>query len=169
MDFRGAVARLWPESHGLYLAAYQSHIWNRMLAELIRRQFGDDNCVTIALKTAVVPAPRRLPREHRDRLAGLELPLPSARLRFDPDAMWAPLVIAALADQGFELHEMKLPGLRKPFFSKGDRLAWVVPQDVSAQYRDDDQHAGKFKLMLSFELPRGSYATIFTKRVLQAK
>ena len=47
--------------------------------------------------------------------------------------------------------------------------AWVIPQDVSAQYRDDEQHAGKFKLTLSFELPRGSYATIFTKRVLQAK
>src|SRR5262249_39588439 len=31
-DFRGAVARLRPELRGLYLSAYQSHLWNRMLA-----------------------------------------------------------------------------------------------------------------------------------------
>ena len=31
-DFRGAIARLRPELRGLYLSAYQSHLWNRMLA-----------------------------------------------------------------------------------------------------------------------------------------
>src|SRR5262249_15434813 len=31
-DFKGAVARLRPELQGLYLAAYQSYLWNRMLA-----------------------------------------------------------------------------------------------------------------------------------------
>src|SRR5439155_19984465 len=31
-DFRGAVVRLRPELQGLYLSAYQSHLWNRILA-----------------------------------------------------------------------------------------------------------------------------------------
>src|SRR5262249_21613327 len=31
-DYRGAVERLRPELRGLYLSAYQSHLWNRMLA-----------------------------------------------------------------------------------------------------------------------------------------
>src|SRR2546430_7959249 len=31
-DFRGALDRLRPELRGLYLSAYQSHLWNRMLA-----------------------------------------------------------------------------------------------------------------------------------------
>jgi tRNA pseudouridine13 synthase len=31
-DFKGAVARLRPDLQGLYLAAYQSFLWNRMLA-----------------------------------------------------------------------------------------------------------------------------------------
>ena len=30
-DYRGAVARLRPELRGLYLSAYQSYLWNRML------------------------------------------------------------------------------------------------------------------------------------------
>ena len=31
-DFRGAVERLRPELQGLYLSAYQSYLWNGMLA-----------------------------------------------------------------------------------------------------------------------------------------
>src|SRR6516164_3713043 len=31
-DFRGAAARLRPELRGLYLSAYQSHLWNRIFA-----------------------------------------------------------------------------------------------------------------------------------------
>src|SRR5262249_16808050 len=31
-DFKGAVARLRPELRGLYLSAYQSYLWNRILA-----------------------------------------------------------------------------------------------------------------------------------------
>src|SRR2546425_8917597 len=31
-DFKGALERLRPELRGLYLSAYQSYLWNRMLA-----------------------------------------------------------------------------------------------------------------------------------------
>ena len=36
-DFRGAFARLRVELRRLYLSAYQSYLWNRMLAELVDR------------------------------------------------------------------------------------------------------------------------------------
>ncbi len=44
-DFRGAVARLRPELRGLYLSAYQSHLWNRMLAHWLRTHLRPNNCV----------------------------------------------------------------------------------------------------------------------------
>ncbi|MFL5327893.1 MAG: tRNA pseudouridine(13) synthase TruD [Gemmataceae bacterium] len=165
-DFRGAVTRLWPESQGLYLAAYQSELWNRMLAELIRQRVDESRLLLMPAKTGELPTPRDLNSDEANQLAALMLPLPSARLRYEPEAVWAPLVDKVLAQEGFALNEMKIPGLRKPFFSKGERAGWVRPVDLMAEAEADDRHAGHQKMTLSFELPRGSYATIVIKRLM---
>lgn len=162
-DFRGAVGRMRPELQGLYLAAYQSMIWNRMLAQYLFRNMSLDQLQSINLKTGPVPIPSTLDQSQLESLKSLDLPLPSARLKWDADASWAPLVEFALRDQGFSLVEMKLPGLRRPFFSKGNRAAWIRPTGLLATAKSDELHAGYQKIELSFELPRGAYATILTK------
>lgn len=155
-DFRGAVGLLHPELQGMYLAAYQSHLWNRMLAALLKQVVptSDD----IHLKLGKYPTAMRLNDEQRAALIGTTLPLPSARLPWQPDAPWAVLVETALQDQGFKLDKMKLPGLRQPFFSKGDRAAWVMPEHFEAKKSNDG-------IELAFDLPRGSYATIVVKQL----
>lgn len=168
-DFRGAVARLRPEMQGLYLGAYQSLIWNRMLASCVRDHCDVEQLAFIRLKTGPAPVPRQMAAEVRTKLLSMMLPLPSARLPMDSDAVWAPWVEAALHDQGHTLHEMKLPGLRKPFFSKGDRPAFVEPVNLSAGDDHDERYADRFKAVLRFELPRGSYATILVKRLTQVR
>jgi tRNA pseudouridine13 synthase len=157
-DYRGAVHFLHPELQGLSLAAYQSFIWNRMLAALIRRTVPSP--AVLRLKLGDCPTASRLTVEQRDQLMATSLPLPSARLPWDATAPWAGLVEEALSGQGFALPQMKLPGLRKPFFSKGDRAAWVVPQSFSAVAQPNDR-----TLTLAFDLPRGSYATIIVKHI----
>ena len=56
-DFKGAVARLRPELQGLYLSAYQSFLWNRMLAAWLRRTLGPENLADVELKLGRVPVP----------------------------------------------------------------------------------------------------------------
>jgi tRNA pseudouridine13 synthase len=63
---------------------------------------------------------------------------------------------------------MRIRGLRKPFFSKGDRAALCCPANLDFKHLPDDMHAGDEKLELSFELPRGCYATLIVKRVQAA-
>ncbi len=157
-DFRGTVRLLHPELQGMYLAAYQSFIWNRMLAALVRRDVAE--CSILRLKLGSYPTALQLTEQERTKLAATILPLPSARLAWDADAPWAALVESALADQGFPLAKMKLPGLRQPFFSRGERAAWVVPDHFTASPHKDG-------IALAFELPRGSYATIVVKHLQQ--
>src|SRR6185369_12988452 len=65
-DFRGALARVRVDMRGLYLAAFQSHLWNRMLAALIRKTCLPEQIVDVPLKMGPAPFPRGLSPEQRE-------------------------------------------------------------------------------------------------------
>ena len=164
-DFKGAVARLRPELQGLYLSAYQSDLWNRMLDRWLRETFPADALGLVSLRLGDFVVPLRVPDGRADRWRSLTLPLPSARVKPEPGAEWVRIAEAVLAEEGLTLARLKIPGLQKPFFSKGDRAACLRPSGVRAEASDDELNRGRQKLTLAFDLPRGSYATMFIKRL----
>jgi tRNA pseudouridine13 synthase len=164
-DFRGALARLRPELRGLYLSAYQSHLWNRMLARWLRQRFPPEQLIPVPLHFGEVPMQRGLDEAGRQELAGLRLPLPSARGPLDPSDPGAALVDAVLSEEGLQREQLKLKGFREMFFSRGDRAALCLPAHLQDEAGPDELHAGRHKLILSFELPRGCYATLLVKRI----
>ena len=160
-DFKGAVARLRPELQGLYLSAYQSDIWNRTLAKWLAAHFAPETLGGIALHRGSLPVPTVSDAEWES----LVLPLPSARLKPPPEAPWLPALEAVLAEEGMALAGMKIKGMDRPYFSKGERVACVKPSGWSCSADADELNRGKRKLTLRFELPRGSYATMLVKRI----
>lgn len=167
-DQKGAVARLRPELQGLYLSAYQSELWNRVLAAWLERKIGMENLCGVAMKRGRVPAPIRIPDDLHGEWENLTLPLPSARLKPDPEAPWAKLVDDVLAAEGLTLAEMRIKGMQKPFFSRGERPGCVRPENLGSLGEHDEKHRTRRKLTLRFDLPRGSYATMLVKRVTAA-
>ena len=164
-DYRGAVARLRPELRGLYLSAYQSYLWNRMLARWLRDRLRAEQIVRVQLRLGELPMHRRLDEAQRQELAALTLPLPSARMRMEPDDSRAVLVQTILAEEGVEVGQMKIKGLRELFFSKGERAALCVASGLEWQSAVDERHPRRTKLQLAFDLQRGCYATLIVKRI----
>jgi tRNA pseudouridine13 synthase len=169
-DFRGAFGRLRAELGSLYLAAYQSHLWNHLLGNWLTRRLPDPQRVSLRLKLDDVPTPRGLTPDQRNELAALSLPLPSARLKYDETIPgtptdWPDALRQTLGDDGIRLEQLKLKGLRRPFFSRGQRPILSVPNGLSAEFADDERHGGRLKLSVAFELARGSYATLVIKRL----
>jgi tRNA pseudouridine13 synthase len=167
-NFRGAVARMRPELLSLYLSAYQSHIWNRILARAVAQLCRPEQLVLIELRLGKVPMHRLLDDGQRDRLAQLQLPLPSARVKLGPSDSRTPLVEAVLAEESMRLNDFKIKAFREPFFAKGERPARCMPTGLAYEASADEGNTGKQKLTLAFELPRGSYATLIVKRVQAA-
>ncbi len=162
-DFKGAVARLRPELRGLYLSAYQSDLWNRMLAAWLERNFGSGNLGSIRLKLGRYPVPLCMTDELRVRWETLRLPLPNARLKAEAGAEGFALAEEVLRSEGLTLAGLRIKGMHKPFFSRGERAGCVRPVNLRYESVADELNAGRHKLTLHFDLPRGSYATMLVK------
>ena len=164
-DFKGAVARLRPELRGLYLSAYQSHLWNRILARWIESELPATDLATMKLRLGPVPVPRRATAEQVREWSARSLPLPSARTKLADDDSLKPIVDAVLVEEGLTMRDLQIRGIREMFFSKGERPAFLVPANVTGEVGDDETRPGKKKLTMGFELPRGCYATLIVKRI----
>lgn len=166
-DYKGAVARLRPELRGLYLSAYQSHLWNRMLARWLEGNVPAAALRRVALRTGAVPFHGDAGPEVLSRLHALSLPLPSARWRPGPGDDRLPLVEAVLAEEGLTLDRMQVRGVRDLFFSRGERPASSQPVGLTHAWSADELHPGRDALRLAFDLPRGSYATLVVKAITE--
>jgi tRNA pseudouridine13 synthase len=113
----------------------------------------------------MLPVPLRIPDEKLADWETLVLPLPSARLKPVPGAAWLPIVEKVLQGEGLTLPELKIKGMQKPFFSKGDRTACLRPANMSHLVAADELNSGKRKVILKFDLRRGCYATMVIKRI----
>ncbi len=158
--FGFAFELLDPNLRILYVAAYQSWLWNRTLAELLRR-LPDTYEVEYAAGKHVFY--RTLDPAAHDRLAELSIPLITPTQKFEGDA--AGILAGLLAGEKVEQRQFRLKKLAKTFFGKGMRDAIVAPAGLKADAGPDELHPGRRRFTLSFELPKGSYATILLKRL----
>jgi tRNA pseudouridine13 synthase len=136
-----------------------------MLDRWLRDNIPADTLGEASLRLGEFAVPLRTTADVRPRWQGLSLPLPSARQKPEPRAEWHRIAESVLAEEGLTLATLKVPGLNKPFFSKGERAVCVRPAGVRTEAGDDELNQGRRKLLLAFELPRGSYATMFVKRI----
>ena len=165
-DFRGAFARMRVDLRSLYLSAFQSFLWNQLLAATLRSTCAADQLVDVPLKTGPIPFFRSLASDVKAQLLAQELPLPSARLHLEEGALMT-LFTDVLAPFGLELRQLRVKYPRDSFFSKGSRRSVIPLEQVTQSEEPDELYAKKFKLTLQFELPRGSYATILVKRLTE--
>jgi tRNA pseudouridine13 synthase len=163
-DYRGAFARLRRELRTLYFSAFQSHLWNLILAGWLESQTRSDQRVPVDLKVGVFPFPRRLEPDQVAALTETAIPLPCARSSI-PNGPLGALAQAALARFQLEWSDLRVKHLKDVFFSKGTRAGLVFPQNVDFSAAKDELHRGRHSLRVSFDLSKGLYATILVKRI----
>src|SRR5262249_39787231 len=134
-------------------------------AHLLREVCRPEQLLTVRSRLGDALMIRDLEPDLRHRLSQLMLPLPSARLKLEPGDPGSRFVQAALAEEGLELRQLRVQGIRELFFSRGERAALCLPGNLRYEHAEDELHPGQRKLLVQFDLPRGSYATLLVKRI----
>lgn len=165
-DFRGAFARVRRDLRSLYFSAYQSHLWNLLLGRLIESITRPDQRVPIAFKAATLPLHRGLDPDQAEALRSWRVPLPASRTPL-PDGPARDLALSLMSELGLAWEDLRVKHLKDVFFSKGSREALFFADGVSARVEADDLYPGRKKLLVSFDLPKGAYATLVVKRLTE--
>ena len=170
-DFKRAVNLITPRILSLWLSAYQSFLWNCVASFILERLLPDKTQLKYPFGEFVFPR-WPLPAEVLGNLKGLEIPLPSAKAK--PEGIVAEAFSSFLAKEGLRPETLKVRGVERAFLAKGTRALWVVPKEPKIlEEGEDELFPGHRKIVLSFSLPPGSYATLlfaaFEGRIWQGR
>lgn len=167
-DFKDAFAQLPSFLQALYLEAFQSHIWNRTAHALLttgvhsgaRIKADDEFGEMLFTDAAAIPA----------ELKSLNLPLLAPSIHIEDHPVWSAAAAGVLSAQDPPLTtaDLRIPGVKRPFFGAADRQLIAQATGFSiTKPADDDLTRGRIKRTVSFNLPRGSYATVVLRALGQ--
>lgn len=164
---RAALAAAPREQLAMWVAAYQSFLWN----EWVRRLLAERGWACRQAPGRVAPYwfPCDLPPQATENLTGWLLPLPGRGMRI-PDSGAARLLERLLAERGLERTALTGPGpVPGADFRAVPRPVLVLPASLTVQGPEaDDRYPGREKVTVAFDLPRGSYATMLIKAAAAA-
>jgi tRNA pseudouridine13 synthase len=74
-----------------------------------------------------------------------------------------------LSERGVRPSLFNTRKIRQAFFKSTERKAIVIPDQLSWESSSDELHRDRQKIVIKFFLPRGSYATMFVKRLFSGR
>ncbi len=163
-DFRRALALVRIDLRSLYVAAFQSQLWNQLVAAWWRKHLPEEQLIKVSGVGSELLFPAQLSQELAATARNLFIPLPSARQKeWDPEI--AALLDAVLSHYAMQPHEIRLKYPRDTFFSRGVREVLLVPRNLRWESGRDEtsERENRHKLRLIFALNRGQYATMLVK------
>lgn len=144
----------------IYLSAYQSWVWNLILARYI--EMGMEASPTTNIAIIRHPFPLPAPLDDPEALMAFEITLPRLTARYKGRVGEA--AKAVLAAEGLKINDFKARILDRGYIHKGARAIWFRPEDVTAASPiEDDRQAGRWAISVAFTLASGSYATLVMK------
>ncbi len=163
-DFGGAFEHVATRLKLIHLYAWQSHLWNRAVTELVRSSLPVEECVVLECEEGPLLAYRGAPPPAL--AAKTTFRLPGERLEDVQDARELGLLEDALALEGLVGDQMHVAGV-SGFQLKGeDRALLVRPEHLRVRPAEPDNlNPELWSVRIRFELPRGSYATLIVKRL----
>ncbi|MBY0311652.1 MAG: tRNA pseudouridine(13) synthase TruD [Phycisphaerales bacterium] len=184
-DFRAAFAALPAFTQQISVEAFQSQLWNEMARRLAERIWKE------GAESATAAAMRDPTRDRYKPPAALTAEDDFGAMVFPPHALieakwlevkvpllgpntvatapWDVACAEVLAEHGVAMADLRIPGLRRPFFGEADRALFVQAAGFSLSSPEPDEFSksGRVMRIAQFDLPRGAYATVVLRALGQ--
>ncbi len=132
-----------------YISSYQSYIWNKTLSEILKNNNGiETDFIIDKLYFA------------KTKQKNLKIPM----LNFDTPKN--KIIDKILKCENISRNDFLTRGMPELINVSQDRSAFVNVKNIKSRWGRDELNEGKFKLIISFFLPKGTYATMLIKKIL---
>lgn len=148
----------------LYLAAYQSHLWNRIAGAYLEHIYRERRIpmARLSIADASLPYHTALPADAVAALREQQAALPHHRAYYQPRLLYE-MATQVLQAEGLTPTDLKARILQRAYLPRGQRPLLLWPQDLWAGDPLPDERFGGLMLRAGFALPKGSYATLLLK------
>ena len=162
-DYSGCFERITPSLRNMFVAAYQSYLFNESLRKLVESETAYES---VKYKAGSLAFYHEIRPDVLERWSSEMLPLPGPATKLDEYEL-AQSVLDVLKDEGIQLNQLTLPGLTRTGFKASHRPLLMWPKDFNCSDPEpDDLNEHAQKVVLKFQLGRGSFATIVTRRLV---
>lgn len=165
--FRQALERLDRRFLVFVLNAYQSYLFNRILAGRLLGLAAEHGLALLSrsYRHGRFLYPRELPAGLGEKLALERLPVPGFDSQVD-DPVVRRIAEEVLAEEGIGWSDLRVRQLSRLRVHGVQRAALVFARELAVgEPEPDELYPGRQRLNLEFFLPRGSYATLLLKRM----
>ncbi len=157
-DYAEAANHIRDRRLSFYLLAYQSWIWNHILAQYLKQR------TTISAEVEIAGTRFPLPSEDEWLLSLQDLSIELPRLTANYQGEIAAAAEAALESEGLTLGDFNVRLVRRVCLTKAERAAWFAPTDVAlGEPVADEDESEHWAVPVNFTLTPGHYATLVMK------
>lgn len=160
-----AYKRISPSIREIIVSAYQSYLWNECIKKILIKLVNKKKLYSIKYNIGSLLFYKTIADEE---LRKIPLTFKTISDQIKPDSFELEIIDKVLGKEGVSVSGFNIKKETGNFFKTHDRLVIVKPKSfrISQPLADELNGRGNaFKFVLSFTLPKGSYATVITKRI----
>lgn len=163
-DYKGAIKKIPSELLKIFINAYQAYIWNETLNLYLKKL--SIPLIPVKYRFGELYFYKSLSFSLREKLLNLFIPAPSPKIKERNEIV--EIMEEVLSKENLSLKKLKIKlKMRGIYFKPYLRKAIVLPTEMKiSDLLSDEIYDKKYKIILNFILPAGSYATIFIKRLM---
>jgi tRNA pseudouridine13 synthase len=166
-DWRAAYRKIPAHLREMYVNAYQSYLWNECVKEILKICVETKKLYSVKYAIGALLFYTTL-SEHEIKKIPKTFQTISENAAFSDEEQR--IIDQVLMKEGLQLADFEIESETGNFFKTRARQVLLIPNDftISEPTKDELNSKGNImrrKIQVSFSLPKGSYATIVTKRL----
>jgi len=168
-DWRAVYRKIPAHLREMYVNAYQSFLWNECVKEVLKSVIEKKKLYSVEYTIGALLFYASLTDTEIQRIPSTFPTISDTAVFSDGERQ---IITRILGKEGLRLADFRIEAETGNFFKTRVRQVLLIPENfmISEPMRDELNGKGnvvRYKIQVSFSLPKGSYATVITKRLFR--